>query len=105
MGVQQFQETSQLQAERRSWEQESHCNEQCKASASDILLNAVKIHAIGHVSEMVEIRRLQLMLMVPWQKLDCSPAAATSPLLLQLVERLAENVLERGVESDGMESG
>lgn len=45
-------------------------------------------------------------MLIVWRQMhDGASYAGTSLLLLQPVERAAENALERGVESDGIESG
>jgi hypothetical protein len=100
-----MQQTSRLQAERQSWEQETHPNEQCEASGSQILSTEVRTCASGHVPKTVRTPRRRQMLVVRRRKQDSGLDAGTSLPPLQPMERPAENALERGGESDGMESG
>jgi len=91
-------------AERQSWEQETHPNEQREASGNQILPNEVQTRPSGHVPKTVQTLRRWQMLVVQWPKQD-SPDAGTSLPPLQSMERPAEHALERSGKSDGMESG
>jgi len=98
-------QTSRLQAETQSCEQEAHPNEKCEASGSQIVSTEVWTPASGHVPKTVRTPRPRQMLVVVRQQQDGGRDAGTSLAPLQPMERPAENALERGGESDGMESG
>jgi len=73
-----MQQTSRLQAERQSWEQETHPNEQCEATGSQILPTEVRTRASGHVPKTVRTPGRRQMLVVWQRKQDGGPDAGTS---------------------------
>ena len=99
-----MQQPSWLQAEMQSWEQETHLNERCEASGSQVLPTEVWTCTSGHVPKTVRTPRRRQVLVVRRRKQDGGPDAVTSLPPLQPMERPAENAQEEGGEGKGMES-
>jgi len=101
------QQTSQLQAERQSWEHETHPNELCEVPDSQILPTEVQVCASGNILERIWTPRSRQMLVMRWRRQGGSPHQhAGTPLPpLQLMKGPANDALDRGGESNGMESG
>lgn len=104
MGSRQMQQALRLQTKRHRWEQETHPQEYCKMTGSQVVQTEIQTRTSGTVPRIIRTARQRQMLVVQWRTQDGSPDAGVSLLPLQPMENPAGDTLERGGESYWIES-